>query len=416
MIHLSGLSEDMIAPVLAERLSSEEYAGRPCLVVVSSSEKATALSMALSFFSTRDVLTVAEDAPYFLDYEFKSREDTDERVRAAVALLTSGDVVVVAAASGALKKTTPPDVFMTSALSFSVGAEFDMADAARRLSSVGYERESRVEAPGMFSVRGDILDVWSPVSDEPARVHFFGDEVERIGYFDPITQLSSGNAAAVTIYPADDAPAHDSDGSARGVNMASYLTERRGIVVLDDPDRIAAAMELREKETMEDFAAGLAKGDAGEGDIDGFAGVADIPLLYEGRETLVFTPHAKNPSSIAGKAMPIAARESFVAKHPVVMNGHMPLLLSELRRYVKEGFDITIVCSTDGRLENLRGLVYGEGVGGNIRFTRGELASGVEITTSKKVWLWEGDIFKASRERRKRRRYKGEGSALHSFT
>jgi transcription-repair coupling factor (superfamily II helicase) len=98
------------------------------------------------------------------------------------------------------------------------------------------------------------------------------------------------------------------------------------------------------------------------------------------------------------------------------MNGHMPLFLSELRRYVREGFDVTIVCSTDGRLENLRGLVYDEDIGGKLHFVRGELASGIEITTSKKVWLWDGDIFKARREVRKRRRYKGDSAVLHSFT
>jgi transcription-repair coupling factor (superfamily II helicase) len=427
MLHISGLAEEQIAPVLAERLASREYADRPCLVVTPTSERVAALSKALTFFSGRDVYTVAEDAPYFLDYEFKSREDTNERVKALARFLASGDVIVVAAVSGALKRIAPPDAFLSAATRFSVGEEVDQTVAAKRLALAGYERESKVEAPGQFALRGDILDVWAPAWDEPARVHFFGDEVERIGYFDPVTQLTSPSLQSrrITVYPASDAPgafrpgfAEDAGAESNGdeaVNMAAYLTAR-GLVVLDDPDRIAAVMELREKETLEDFASRLMSGDGREGDLDGFAGVKDIPLLYEGRDAFVFTPLSARPLVIAGKAMAASAGESFAAKHPAVMNGHMPLFLSEVRRYVREGFDVTIVCSTEGRLENLRDLAAGEGIGGNVRFVRGELNSGIEITTSKKVWLWDGDIFKARREGRKRRRYKGDGAALHSFT
>jgi transcription-repair coupling factor (superfamily II helicase) len=97
------------------------------------------------------------------------------------------------------------------------------------------------------------------------------------------------------------------------------------------------------------------------------------------------------------------------------MNGYIPLLLSELRRYVREGFGVTVVCATEGRLDNLRGLVADEGIGGDIRFALGDLDAGIEITTSKKVWLWDGDIFKSRRAVRKRRRGTGEGSAIRSF-
>jgi transcription-repair coupling factor (superfamily II helicase) len=426
---MSGLSREQIAPVLAERLASQEYAGRPCLVVTSTSDRAAALAKALSFFSTRGVYSIAEDAPYFLDYEYKSREDTDERVKAIAALLASGDTIVVAAASGAMKRISPPHVFVSAAIRLSVGSESEFSSVSERLAASGYERENKVEAVGQFAVRGDILDVWDPVSDEPARVNFFGDEIERIGRFDPVTQISSSNLASFTIYPASDSVRGGESGPDDSVNLSAYLGDD-GVVALDDPDRITSAIEQREKETIEDFEV-IARKSAEEREtlatatgtrllesdgLDGFPCVSAIPLHYEGRDTFVFTPTAKRLSSVAGKRFSASAKEDFAAKHPVAMNGHIPLLLSELRRYVKEGFDITIVCSTDGRLDNLIGLVADEGIGGDIRMVRGELSSGIEITTAKKVWLWDGDIFRSGRSVKKRRRRAGDGSAVLSFT
>ncbi|MDR2162395.1 MAG: DEAD/DEAH box helicase, partial [Clostridiales Family XIII bacterium] len=411
-IHLAGLSGELIAPVLAERLSADGYRGRPCLVVTANTDRASALAKALSYFSTRNVHTVTEDAPYFLDYECMSREGTDERVKALAALLSSTDTIVVAAASGAMKKIVPPDVFRAASVRFGIGVDTDPREAARKLSSAGYERENKVEAPGQFALRGDILDVWTPVSAEPVRVHFFGDEIERIGYFDPLTQRHTGSSDSFIIYPASDTRLCGMCAVSGMVDMASYLGDS-GVVAIDDPERILAAVRLREAETIEDYKVRL---ELGERVDDGFTVVADMPSLYEGRATFVFTPSEKRPASI-GKRLSLSSKESFTAKHPAVMNGHMPLLLSELRRYADEGFVITIVCATAGRLENLQKFVSDEDVGGDIRFTLGELASGIEITTSKKVWLWDGDIFKASRAAgKRRRRASGKGAAMRSFT
>ena len=58
------------------------------------------------------------------------------------------------------------------------------------LLSVGYTRVDVVEMPGQVTLRGGILDVYSPESDRPVRVEFFGDEVESIRRFDPETQRS----------------------------------------------------------------------------------------------------------------------------------------------------------------------------------------------------------------------------------
>ncbi len=75
------------------------------------------------------------------------------------------------------------------------------ASIQRRLLDVGYERAAEVSSPGEFSVRGGVLDVWSPDAEAPVRMEFFGDEIEDMRSFDPATQVSVGKVDFVDIAP-----------------------------------------------------------------------------------------------------------------------------------------------------------------------------------------------------------------------
>jgi transcription-repair coupling factor (superfamily II helicase) len=69
------------------------------------------------------------------------------------------------------------------------------------LHEYGFDRNDYVLEPGQYSVRGGIVDIWSFSFDFPYRVEFFGDEVESIRSFDPVTQLSTGNYIKASIIP-----------------------------------------------------------------------------------------------------------------------------------------------------------------------------------------------------------------------
>jgi transcription-repair coupling factor (superfamily II helicase) len=74
-------------------------------------------------------------------------------------------------------------------------------ELVERLVASGYMREEPVGAVGEFSIRGGILDVWSPGAGAPVRVEFFGDTVESIREFDPETQLSTAQVKETAIAP-----------------------------------------------------------------------------------------------------------------------------------------------------------------------------------------------------------------------
>ncbi|HEX5707156.1 MAG TPA: transcription-repair coupling factor [Pyrinomonadaceae bacterium] len=79
--------------------------------------------------------------------------------------------------------------------------DFAPEELVERLLSTGYVREDPVGAVGEFSLRGGILDVWSPGEDAPMRVEFFGDTVDSIRKFDPETQLSVAQLRSAEIVP-----------------------------------------------------------------------------------------------------------------------------------------------------------------------------------------------------------------------
>ena len=77
------------------------------------------------------------------------------------------------------------------------------------LLTVGYTRVDVVEMPGQVTLRGGIMDVYSPEMDRPVRIDFFGDEIESMRKFDPETQRSSSPVDEITLLPLTETPVKD---------------------------------------------------------------------------------------------------------------------------------------------------------------------------------------------------------------
>ena len=97
------------------------------------------------------------------------------------------------------------------------------------LAKTGYERLPQVEKEGDFSVRGGIVDVWSPGDEVPIRAEFFGDDLESIRIFDPATQVSVGNVESCELMPVSPG---DSDGACRG-SVIDLLPDEAAVLALE---------------------------------------------------------------------------------------------------------------------------------------------------------------------------------------
>lgn len=110
--------------------------------------------------------------------------------------------VLIATPQSLLEPTLPPESVREATFTLRRGEMVDMEWLTRQLVNLGYEREEMVAQRGQFSRRGGILDVFPVHADEPVRLEFFGDEIERIQPFDPDSQRSAGHLDECTITPA----------------------------------------------------------------------------------------------------------------------------------------------------------------------------------------------------------------------
>jgi transcription-repair coupling factor (superfamily II helicase) len=109
--------------------------------------------------------------------------------------------IVLVTVNAALQKMAPQDIIESLAFSARPGASIRMDDIAARLGRNGFERVATVREVGEYAVRGGILDVFVPGSDEPVRLDFFGDTLESIRSFDPASQRTTGQARSLDLNP-----------------------------------------------------------------------------------------------------------------------------------------------------------------------------------------------------------------------
>jgi len=132
-----------------------------------------------------------------------SINDEVDRLRhsATAALLARRDVVIVASVS-CIYGMGSPDLYRDRVVLLAAGAEYPREDIFRRLVSVQYERNDMVLERGRFRVKGDTFEVQPAYADTAYKVSMFGDEVEQITEFDPLTGEVMGDVPHVAVYPA----------------------------------------------------------------------------------------------------------------------------------------------------------------------------------------------------------------------
>jgi transcription-repair coupling factor len=116
--------------------------------------------------------------------------------------LTGHVPLIVTSVAALLQRTFPRQDLRDRTRVVTRGDRLDPLDLVEWLEEQGYEAEAQATQKGEMALRGGILDLFPLTSPWPVRVEFFGDEVESLRYFDPLTQMSREEIAAITIPPA----------------------------------------------------------------------------------------------------------------------------------------------------------------------------------------------------------------------
>ncbi|MBK8393952.1 MAG: transcription-repair coupling factor [Leptospiraceae bacterium] len=159
---------------------------------------------AMSFLPKESIayLPGPEVIPY--DYARYSRELKVDRINTLARVLNGERLLLFTSAIGFLKTLPAPKILMGKSITLKKGEEIDQADLLQSLVGLGYAREEICEEFGKFSVKGGVVDVYSPLSADPVRLDFFGDTLESIKSFDSNTQRSISELDKISILPVDE--------------------------------------------------------------------------------------------------------------------------------------------------------------------------------------------------------------------
>ena len=178
----------------------------PCLVVVSSVREGERLIEDLRFFAGQHDLPIWFFPPYnILPFKFLSyhNETAGHRIRVLHLLMeTRTPSIVVTTVDALLQKLIPRQEISRYAELLIAEEEVDRDGLISKLISGGYSKTAIVEEFGDFSVRGGIIDVFSPLYDNPLRIEFYGDLVESLRFFSASTQRKIKEVPEAIVLPA----------------------------------------------------------------------------------------------------------------------------------------------------------------------------------------------------------------------
>ena len=196
--------------------SDQTLAQTPTIIVMDNEEQAA---------YTYNDLQCAEQKRQVLFYPSSKRHSalktaTDDASTSQESLLSKTEVldkistldnyILVTYPESLAESVITRDGLSKTTLAINTGDSLDTNFIEEVLDQYGFERVDFVSAPGQYSQRGSIIDIYSYSNDEPYRIDFFGDTIDSIRTFDVVTQLSQERCQSITIIPDicnnDDAP------------------------------------------------------------------------------------------------------------------------------------------------------------------------------------------------------------------
>ncbi|MCL2178212.1 MAG: transcription-repair coupling factor [Proteobacteria bacterium] len=254
-VHLSGLRGASRGLLLSQLCKTTQ---KPLLCITADEASAEQLTEDIAFFFG-GTGTLAE--PRILKYPAATQQPWDAVIFDAQTMAnrlsvlfhlsqkTAGQIIV-ASLPALAKRLMPVQQMNLSAELLAPGQEYARDTLARKLAHSGYRFSPLVEEVGHFSVRGDILDVFPPMSEWPFRLEYFGDYIESIRSFEPDTQKTIENTNILHLLPACEwmySPSHQAQAQtslrilAETVNLPTSKLKERFLEV--EQENFGAGME-----------------------------------------------------------------------------------------------------------------------------------------------------------------------------
>ena len=183
----------------------------PILLITDRADHALSLFDELGFWVESARFHFAEPNPLFYEQAAWGVATRRERLQTLIALSEyhlpfaqkpETPPIFVTSARSLMTRTLPRRDFLKACKKLAVGQTTQPDTLARSWVAIGYQRVNTVLEPGQFSIRGGIMDLWTPAETLPVRLDFFGDEIETIRRFDPASQRTVEKLESILVTPA----------------------------------------------------------------------------------------------------------------------------------------------------------------------------------------------------------------------
>ncbi|MGL5650240.1 MAG: transcription-repair coupling factor [Paraclostridium sp.] len=343
----------------------------------------------LCFYMKDKVDYLSSQDIYFYHLDAKDRNEEAKKLKVLLKMIGRENTIIVTSAEAILRKYIPKDILKKNIFTYKIGDAVDLDELSKKLVSLGYERVSKIEGFGQFSVRGGIIDIFSLEYDTPIRIELFDDEIESIRTFDVFTQKSIKKIKKCTITPSrefiypedvnatiekikkDTHKFTDDDVYKRLDNIASktyfegvenyidYMYEEENksiftylkedaIVFINDLSRLKERCENYTSEFKENYKLNLERGLALKEQGKLLYHYSDLEYLVEEKKLILNMLLTK-----AVKEFNIGSIVNFESREIPTFNGKIDILAEELNRLKYNGHKIILATNTYDRAKKL---------------------------------------------------------------
>ncbi|MDR0890423.1 MAG: transcription-repair coupling factor [Oscillospiraceae bacterium] len=197
-VGVSGVAQINRSHIIAAAASALQ---KPSVIVCLDELAARRTQAELSAFLGQEIPILPTRDLTFYDASSISREWEQQRLRQLHNLALGKTPLQIVTLEALALRTMPRELLLSCALQLTAQMTLPQERLLDRLQKSGYSRSTLVEGVGQYAVRGGIVDVFSPAHPQPLRIEFFGDEIDAMGFFDPVSQRRTENATQAIVLP-----------------------------------------------------------------------------------------------------------------------------------------------------------------------------------------------------------------------
>jgi transcription-repair coupling factor (superfamily II helicase) len=279
----------------------------------------------------------------------------------------SHPIVILTTPAALLQPVPALEEFATREFKLERGQKQSFQALLERLQALDYDSEAVCEAPGHYAIRGGIIDVYPVTANEPYRLDFFGDELEEIRVFDPVTQRSGATVGSITISASSRVKLDPSK-----TGLADYLSPHSHLAFIE-PATLDHEFSVGARGGSDALTPLLAKCAAtfGLSDIDEASALFDTVDQEATWDTESLVHHRSYPE------------DALVAQERLVMEEESRTsFLEQVLVWRNEGFDVIFVVTKEGEELRIREILDEHAQFKKIRplFLRGALNEGFKVS------------------------------------